>query len=236
MIDENKDNSTAAKEYFEHDIQVMRGNEDFLRNNAKETYDEVIELINDAIDYVGLAVGEADSAEQYVRDAMPFFLHHILMPFSYALYLDLMAGNLPACFMQLRLMLESLGKCCLADLKYPDEGFFETKFQLLEGEKLSTSKVLRELGRELGSGNDFVALWGKLSHDWIHAKGIIDRVTDQIIEKSDVPPWALVIPMNYAESDLDNIDELRERVSQFRRLVTAAIHSRWVLATSSAAG
>jgi len=236
MIDENKDTSTVAKEYFEHVVQVMQGNEDFIRNNAKETYDEVIEFINDAIDYVGLAVRNPDSAENYVKQSLYPFLHHILMPFSYAIYLDLMAGNIPACYMELRLMLESLGRCCLADLKYPDAGFFETKLQLLEREEPSTSRVLRDLGRELGSGNDFVALWGKLSQDWIHTKGIMDRVTNQIIEKSDVPPWALVIPMHYTASDLDGIDELRKRISQFRRLLTVAMHTAWRLPTSSAAG
>ncbi len=236
MTDENKGTSTAAKEYLEDMVRVMQGNDDFLRNNAKQAYDEAIDLINDAIDYVGLAVRKVNSVEDYVKCSMPFFLHHILMPFSYAIYLDLMAGNIPACFMELRLMLESLGKCCLADLKYPDQDFFETKLQLLEGEELSTSKVLRELGRELGSGNDFVALWGKLSQDWIRARGIMDRVIDQIIEKADVPPWGLVIPMNYAESDLDSIEELSKRISRFRRLLTAAMHSRCSLFTSSAAG
>jgi len=236
MIDENKASSRAAEEYFEHDIQVMRGNEQFLRKNASQTYGEVIDLINDAIDYVVLAVRKADSVQDYVRHSRSFFLHHILMPFSYAVYLDLMAGNIPACFMQLRLMLESLGKCCLADLRYPDEDFFETKLQLLEGEEARTSRVLRELGRELGSGNDFVALWGKLSHDWIHARGIMSRITDQIIEKSDVPSWGLVIPMSYAESDLDSLEELCKRISQFRRLLTAAMHGRWGPFTPSAAG
>ena len=236
MTDENKATSTAAKEYFEHDIQVMRGNEDFLRSNAKETYDEVIELINDAIDYVDLAIRKRDSVEDYVRESLSFFLHHILMPFSYAIYLDLMAGNIPACFMQLRFMLESLAKCSLADLRYPDENFFQSKLEMLQEEDLSTSKILRELGTELGLGSSFVALWGKLSDDWIHTRGIIDRITNQIIERSDVPAWALVIPMNYADSDLDTIDELRKRISQFRHLATAAIHSRWSPLTSSAAG
>jgi len=236
MIDENKDTSTVAKEYFEHVIQVMQGNEDFVRNNAKETYDEIIELINDAIDYVGLAVRRPDSAEEYVKRSIPFFLQHILMPFSYGIYLDLTAGNIPACFMELRLMLESLAKCYLADLRYPDESFFQTKFELLQDESLSTAKLLRELGTELGLGNSFVALWCKLSDDWIHTRGIIDRITNQIIERSDVPAWALVIPMNYADSDLDTIDELRKRISQFRRLLTVAMHTAWSLPTSSAAG
>jgi len=236
MIHENKGTSTAAKEYFEHVVQVMQGNEDFVRKNAKETYDEIVELINDAIDYVGLAVRRPDSAEEYVKRSIPFFLQHILMPFSYGIYLDLIAGNIPACFMELRLMLESLAKCYLADLRYPDESFFQTKFELLQDENLSTAKLLIELGTELGSEDDFVALWGKLSQDWIHTKGIMDRVTDQIIEKSDIPPWALAIPMNYTASDLDAIDELRKRISQFRRLLTVAMHSAWSLPTSSAAG
>lgn len=82
---------------------------------------------------------------------------------------------------------------------------------------------MEELGEELGVERDFAVLWHKLSHHWVHTKGIVDRIVNYIIEKSDVPPWALVIPMSYTENDLDTIDELRERISRFRSLLTTAM-------------
>ena len=222
MAEETKSSSTAA-EYFAYITKVMRENEEFLRNNAKETYEEVIELINDAIDNVGLAVKSAESRKDYIERSMAFFTYHTLMPFSYAIYVDLLAGNVPVCFMELRLMLESLVKCYLADSKYPEQTFFRDRLELLEQENLSTSKLMKGLGEKLGAENDFVALWGKLSQDWVHTKGIADKVVGHVIERGDMPPWALAIPMNYAESDLDAIDGLRNRISQFRGLLTTVM-------------
>jgi len=217
MAEETKNNSAATEDYLNDIICVMKQNEAFLRQNAEETYCEVVELINDAIDNVVLAVKKTE--EDYSKYSIIFFLHHILMPFSYAIHVDMLAGNIPACFMELRLMLESLVKCYLADLKYPDQTFFQERLKLLEAENLSTSKLMKELGRKLGLENYFVALWSKLSQDWIHTKGIMDRVVAQVIEKSDVPPWGLVLPMNYSESDLDTIDELRNNISKFISLL-----------------
>jgi len=223
MAEETKDNSTAREDNLNCIIGVMRENEAFLRQNAEETYYEVVELINDAIDNVMLAVKK--NPEDYAKYSMIFFLHHILMPFSYAIHVDMLTGNIPACFMELRLMLESLVRCYVADLKYPDRTFFQERLELLDAEnkreKKSTSKLMDELGA--GLGLDFSTLWHKLSQDWIHTKGIMDRVVTQVVEKSDVPPWALVIPMNYAESDLDTINELRNRISKFRSLLTTVM-------------
>jgi len=226
MAEETKSSSTAA-EYFAYITKVMRENEEFLRKNAKEAYEEVIELINDAIDNVGLAVKSTESRKDYIERSMAFFTYHTLMPFSYAIYVDLLAGNVPACFMELRLMLESLVKCYLADSRYSEETFFQERIELLEREmeqeKLSTSKLMKELGKKLGAENGFVALWGKLSQDWVHTKGITDKVVGHVIERSDVPPWALAIPMNYTENDLGTMEELFNRISQFRGLLTTTM-------------
>lgn len=118
MVEKTKSSSTAAERYFDYIIKVTRENDDFLRNNARETCDEVIELINDAIDYVGFAVKRSESRKDYIERSMVFFIQHILMPFSYAIYVDLLAGSVPACFMELRFMLESLMQCYLADSRY----------------------------------------------------------------------------------------------------------------------
>ncbi len=223
MAEETKDNSTPREDNLNCIIGVMRENEAFLRQNAEETYHEVVEFINDAIDYVVLAVKKGK--EDYTKYSMIFFLHHILMPFSYAIHVDMLAGNIPVCFMELRLILESLVRCYVADLKYPGRPFFQEKLELLDGdnkrEKRSTSKLMDELGKELEV--NFVSLWGRLSQDWIHTKGIMDGVVDQLIEKSDVPPWALVVPMNYGKNDLDTINELRNHISKFRNLLTAVM-------------
>lgn len=215
--EETKGDSTAPEKYIDYILKVMRENEEFLHNNG-EVCDEVIELINDAIDYVRLTVKKTGD---YAKYSMAFFLFHILMPFSYAIYTDLLTGNIPVCFMELRLMLESLVKCYLADLTYPGQAFFQEKLELLERENPSISKHMKELGKHLGL--DYISLWGKLSQNWIHTRGITDKIVGQVIVKSDVPPWALAIPMNYTGNDSGMLNELRNCISQFRSLLTATI-------------
>jgi len=226
MTKEAKSNSYADG-YLAHIVKVMQENEEFILNNAEEVYDEVIELINDAIDEVILVVERPEREKDYLERSMTFFIYHVFTPFSYAIYLDLLAGNVPACFIGLRLMLESLVKCYLADSRHPEETFFQTRLVLLEQEmkqaKLSISRAMEELGEKLGVANGFVALWGKLSQDWVHTKGFTEKLVGYVSEKSNMPPWALVIPMNYTENDLSILEELRDQISQFRSLLRTSI-------------
>jgi hypothetical protein len=163
MMEKAKQDSTASDDYLDYAMKIMKENEEFLRSNAEETYKEVIVLVNDAIDFIGFTVKREKSKEDYVKRSMVFFLYHILMPLSYAIYTDLLIGNLPPCFMELRLMLESLVKCYLADLKHPNQSFFQEKLKLIEDDlkkgNVSTSKLMNELGKKLGLKNDFLALW-----------------------------------------------------------------------------
>jgi hypothetical protein len=213
------ENSPAA-ELLNLYSKIMEENDKFLYENAEFVYNEVSGLINDAIDLIG---SRLVSHEDYTRRSMGFFIHHILLSASSAIHTNLLIGNLPACFAELRLMLESLVKCYLADLGYPDQPFFQKKLELLENEGKSTSKLMRELGKVLGVGNKFNALWSKLSNDWVHTKGLVARVVNQFVEKSAPPAWALVIPMAYQPSDLEAIEELGKRISQFRMLFKTAI-------------
>jgi hypothetical protein len=53
--------------------------------------------------------------------------------------------------------------------------------------------------------------------------GIVMRVVSEVVESSDVPPWALVIPMSYTENDLKDINELGKRTSQFKSLLRTTL-------------
>lgn len=222
MIDQDTNTKHLAGEYFEDTIKILKDNDEFLRSKAKETNFEVIELVNDAIDCFSLVVEAQKKDGAYSEHCMDVFSFNILMPFSYALFLDLRSGNLPVCFSQLRLLLESLAKCYMADLTFKDESFFHTRLELLRERKPNISKLMEEVGDNLGVGDRFVALWRELSEDWVHTKGIADKMLDHLAERKGVPAWSLVIPMNYDESDLPVIDELRARISQFRHLLSIA--------------
>lgn len=81
---------------------------------------------------------------------MVYFGSHVLLPLSFAIRIDLLLGNIPACFFELRLILESMVKCFWADIQYKEPDHFMEKLQSLEEEinksQTSTSKLLDKMG------------------------------------------------------------------------------------------
>jgi len=130
MMEETRENPIT--ELLNHYYRVMKENGEFLRSNAPEAYMEVIKLASE--DVIQYTSERRYSGEEYAKYSMVFFLFNVLMPLSYAIHTDLLIGDLPACFMELRLMLELLVKCYLGDVKYPKQSFFEEKLKLLEKE------------------------------------------------------------------------------------------------------
>jgi len=160
----------------------IKENEEFLRSNTRDVEDEIVKLINEAIDNIPHMVEVPEKRDYYVERAMAFFIHHVLMPFSCANYVNLLVSNLPGCFMGLRLMLESLAKCYLADARYSEIPFFQERLQKFDKElqrkRQSISKAMIDLGNELGIGDGFFTLWRKLSQDWLHTAGFANKVVD----------------------------------------------------------
>ncbi len=213
-------------------FEAMRENEEFLRSNARDVEDEAVTLTNEAIDYLPLMSELPDKEKYYAEHAMAFMLHHVLMPFSYANYMNLLAGNLPGCFMGLRLMLESLAKCYLADMKYAKFTFFRERLEELDKElwqnRQSISKSLEDLGMELNVGDDFSGLWKELSESWFHTAGFANKVIENIVNSSNAPSWALVLPMPYSLNDLDTINEFGRRNAEFRSLLAVTMRKyKW---------
>lgn len=215
---------SVSRDFVADIAEQLRENEAFLEMKAKETYSEAIDLIMDAIDYSFVAVKRG--VPHMVESSISFFLNHILMPLSYAVYLDLLAGNLLSCFMQIRFMLESLARCYIADIKFDTLDFFQEKLYAVEVDKLNDSKLMKILDNYLGLDKLALELWGKLSEQWVHprAYGFVDRVLNGMAEIGSIPPWALIIPTNYSDSDLIDLGEVHKRISQFRVILNAAMN------------
>jgi hypothetical protein len=147
--------------------KIAKENEEFLAGKGRGVYSEVVELASDAIDYIKFATERKEAVGDYVKHPMFFFICSILMPLSNGMYSDLLIGNLPACFMGLRLMLESLAKCYIAESHPDKDSFFEAKLLTLEnflkGERISTSELLKYYGEMTGLKDEPVKLWGKIS-------------------------------------------------------------------------
>jgi len=155
---EQLDRTSPGAGYLRHVADVMAENDVFLEEHAKETYNEVVELINDAIDRVAELARTQDAAG-VSTSAMAAFAFHALLPLGYAIYLDMLTANLPVCFMQLRLLLESLSKSCLADRRNLRPSFFPEKLESIESETWNISDLMREMDHLMGTLERFRALW-----------------------------------------------------------------------------
>ena len=199
----------------------IKENEEFLRKNAKDVYEEVIGLVNDVITMLSIILEKFKTGEEAAKHPMAFFVLHIFMPMSYGIYVNLLLGNLPACFMQLRLIHEAMAKCYFVEKIDSSQEHFSIKLealeQVLKEERISTTKLMKELGY------DFVKLWGKLSESWVHPRGILKRVTDRIVERGMPPSWGFGLPATYTNDDLDDLKELKKRVAEFRALLKNVI-------------
>lgn len=231
MTKQMQETSSSSENHLSHIFEVMTINELFLRENARDVYSQIVGLCNDAVDYLKVIFDFPQKVEESNSRSMFIFLNHILLPLSDAIWLDTISGNLLACFSEIRTILESLAKCFLADLHFPDQPSFQERLRLLEEEKteangeqerISISKRMKEIGKYLKQDKDFVVLWGKLSNDWVHTRGVTGRLVDQL-EKTNIPAWSLVLPMNFAKDDLEILTELGKRLAELRHLIRLSV-------------
>ncbi|MHA1506787.1 MAG: hypothetical protein ACTSR0_06390 [Candidatus Asgardarchaeia archaeon] len=223
-------------------FETMVRNKEFLNKNVKGLLRMSVDLVNDAMDYTSLflfkegpngeKVEREDSIDLLKGRAMAFYVIHILMPVSYAIYYNLLGGMLTTCFRELRFAVESLAKCYLADAKYPDKSFYEEKLEALSKEekvikgkckkKVKVKKrehdLIEEFDREMCfEGKTSRRLWGKLSEE-IHTTGYVKRVVDTIINEMALPSYALGT-VEYDKSDLKNIKDFYDYLYDFRGIV-----------------
>lgn len=222
-----EDGPRSRERYLEYLFDTLRQNEAFLYENAQELYTEIVAVENDAIDHIGGWSRSEAGPGDYVKAAMCHFLLHVLFPVSGAIHLNALAGNLPGCYSALRLALESLVKCYLADMRYPDQGFFHDKICLLEKQpnrkRRSTASFMEEWDKHLGRKNGSAALWKELSQTWVHARGVVEGITNRVTQQTDAPAWGMVLPQAYTMRDMAALNELQRKLSQFRSLLHDAM-------------
>jgi|GEM_PF-2286762 len=208
--------SKDRERFIEVAKRIALDNAKILEERSKGILEEVEGLINDAWEY-----------ESRVKEnAMLLYFATILQPIVYGAYIDLLIGNLPAFFMEIRLLLEALAYCYMAK-------FFPENYPLGEiFQSASASKVLVEFSEMARLGDGPIKLWGKLSEDWCHAlritkkgsKGVMARVIEHL-EKHLIPPLPS-IPLSYGifwEETSYLIDEAGKRLSEFRQILKSAI-------------
>jgi len=199
---------------FKEITDIMKRNSEFLNLNAKQFCEEILELLNDPVNFIEdlcklfNITSEGRNLDRlralFVRDAMLVYLHNILFPSVFSLYINVLLGNFPAFLRDLRFMIESLAKCYVVDVKCPEKDVFE-KMKVISKWR-SEHRIVRILDSELNTKSRATKLWHKLSEE-SHLSGYVKRIIENI-EIVGVPPdWALT-PAPWRELCGEDTDEI----------------------------
>jgi len=201
---------------------ILKDNIRFCQScrEAGDTYTELKDLAKEALasglgweqDISSGAFGKAVG-----KSAMLTYLSFVLLPLSYGILFDFLAGNLVASFMQARTLLEQLAKCFLADIEEMDESFFQERLRFIEKSR-SIAKSVESLGL------DALQLWGKLSDDWVHMKRLEKLVT--AVSQRGIPSYGIIVPIVYDTEDIPDTVELNKCIRTLRGLLEDTVQ-RW---------
>jgi len=196
-----------------------------------EAFREVVDLANDVIDYYPRGDPHKVS-DLLVRSAFLFSILHVVWPLSMGMLLDLLVGNLPACFMQLRLLVEAAAKALIVDYseKFQTDAFTSVETFERRLKNVSTAKVFEnELALVVGkrAASDAKSLWSKLSEGWAHFRGSFAGIGEAIEKFGDLQSYRYVLPAELGEEDAEDLGELADCVARARRLLRT-FYSSWL--------
>lgn len=197
-------------------------NEQFARSFPVAS--ETLKLFVDIWNYTFDVEVECLRSKQF--RAVPLTLLHVVQPQIYGMIYNFLLGNLPACYMSMRVVLEAVVDAVVVstrfyDLPFPDNLRHlrrlerETRLTFADKCKLLLPASAQSVVKNINE------LWSYLSEYWTHAKGIVKKLDDKVKEaiqkgRTVAPPmWALALPYTYDKSD---IDDLREFVNKLRKL------------------
>lgn len=186
-------------------FKIIEENHEFLQINSvgKELHTELVELMNDVIDYI-------PKVNDLSTTRTPFVIYGLL-PYAWGIHVSLLSGNILTCFMQLRLLIEYLAMTVISD-GLPSDNMLEKLSLTRETYKKTTlSKIIKNFD------SDAYQLWNSLS-EWIHAKTYSKKIEDFIINDS-MKTWTYVQPAPYDQDDEENLLELDKNIKTFRKIL-----------------
>lgn len=197
-------------------------NEQFARSSPVAS--ETLKLLVDVWNYTFDVEVECLRSKQF--EAVPLTLLHVVQPQIYGMIYNFLLGNLPACYMSMRVVLEAVVDAVIVSTRFYDLSFPDNLRHLRKIERetrLGFADKCRLLipASAQGAVRDINDLWSYLSEYWAHAKGIVRKLDDKLREamqkgQTATPPmWALALPYTYDKSD---IDDLKEFVNNLRKL------------------
>lgn len=206
-------------DYIKNYQTITSNNYNFLRKETRNSYNEAVYLTKDAEAFMIFIIADQQLKKEFLNWCMIMYGHNVLTPFSHGIFSDMLIGNLPVCFFQLRMLLESLVKCFYADSKYPRHLLSKQKLEMIEME--IKSKNISEMMKEsekisLIKPKSILKLWKDLSDEWIHP--------EKIIKNEEILPTP---PREYIKKDISDIKKLEYGIIEFN-IIFHAIKDIWM--------
>ncbi|MGY5148633.1 MAG: hypothetical protein ACW9W3_01050 [Candidatus Nitrosopumilus sp. bin_68KS] len=194
-----------SESYADLLVDVVRQNEDFFKSTkTRENYlREIVDLTMDSIDLV--------PKSKDMSDPKLAFWIHAMQPLSNGIFTSLVSGNILACFMQLRLLLEYLALNSAAE-KIPGDNLLE-KYKTVRSDY--GDKYISDLLRDFDV--KALKLWKKISK-WHHAITYSKRIEKTTADEG-AKLWSLMQPAFYSKEDERELKELHNSVSLFRTIL-----------------
>lgn len=184
--------------------KTIKENEEYFTNDKnKGAFHEIVELANDSIDLI-------PNSDDISNPRTVFWLH-ALQPLSSGIFVCLISGNVLACFMQLRLLVEYLALYSMTK-SLPGDGLLE-KYEQIRSDY--DGKTISKLLKDFDS--DAFELWKKLS-EWHHAKTYSARIEKTTVDEG-VTLWSIIQPAPYSKEDAIELKELEELIQIFRQIL-----------------
>jgi hypothetical protein len=200
---------------------TIRENEEFMWKHARAAYNEIAKLSTDSSRIMSGAPPQIQTPAGYLSSARAFFANHVLNPIGSGILSALLDGNIPACFMMLRLLLETLLTCWYADQKYGGLDQFDARLASVQDEKIRVSDICARLESGLKIDGVIIDQWRSLSSEWIHSPNQAGRFVDAIARKGSPPSWSLMIPISYVKEDVEFLEDLGKQIQKFRSTMRA---------------
>jgi len=206
--------------------EEAKRNEQFARSNPVAS--EILRLLVDMWNYTFDV--EVESLRSKRFRAVSLTLLHIVQPQIYGMIYNFLLGNLPACYMSMRVVLEAVVDSVIVSTRFYDSPFPDNLRHLRKLER-ETRLVFMDKCRLLipvsarSVVKDINELWSYLSEHWVHSKGIVKKLDDKIKEalqkgQTTIPPmWALALPYPYDESDIDDLKELANKLRKLNKVI-----------------
>lgn len=149
---------------------------------------------------------------------------------------NLLLGNLPACYVSMRAILEAIVDSTIASSRFSDYPYPQDLEQVRKLERNKNLKFKDKCDLFLHAWiksetrNNVKKLYDYLSQYWVHPKGIarkLREITDNRAKRFGNrylgPSWILIIPYSYRRRDIDDLREFSQKITILRDSVRALL-------------